>query len=595
MTFEERNPNARRSGDVWLGILGLTGRTDSRTLSSQEGTVRRFSRAALGLSFVLFLSEAAAKPPPPDLLLLNGKVFTSDTRHLHAEALAILGDRIIAIGDTAKMEALAGPATRRIDLGGRTVIPGINDAHAHLDVVPKGLVELLFRGPDPTWSDVRRAVATAILQAPKGSLLLGEIGPNVFYGTEATRDSLDTLAPDNPIILVTFTGHAAILNSAALLKVGIREDQPDPAGGRYERAADGRLTGTLREYAVDQLSRALARLTSDADAVTQLGEALDQAAKLGVTSVQDMNDSMTPERCVALLEKIPTPVRVRVIRMPGTTPSGRDAQEGLSVPKAPASRITVSGSKWMTDGTPLEGTFVARTAPNDGSDPLGTSLLENLGLLFPRNELRAMLREALKSGDQLIVHVSGYPAAAAMLEAMEATGGPQIWAARRVRFEHGDGLLADLIPRVKRLGVVVVQNPSHLDAASLGLKVFVKQPSKFQPLASLLAAGIPVALGSDAPIGPFRDVMLAATHPDHPSEALTREQAVIASTLTAAYAEFSEKEKGSLIPGKLADLAVLSQDIFSVPASELPKTESVLTFVGGQIVYDAKVIAASAR
>jgi len=552
-------------------------------------------RAALTLSLVLFYSEAAAKAPPPDLILVNGKVFTSDAKHLHAEALAILGDRIIAIGDTTKVEALAGPATRRIDLGGRTVIPGINDAHAHLDVVPKGLVELPFKSPDPTWSDATEAVGAAVLRAPKGSLLLGEIGPNVFYGTEATRDSLDKLAPDNPVILVTLTGHAAILNSAALVKVSIREDQPDPAGGRYERDDNGRLTGTLREYAVIQLSRALARLTSDADAVTQLGAALEQAAKLGVTSVQDMNDSMTPERCVALLERIPTPVRVRVIRMPGTTPSGRDAQEGLSVPRTPASRITVSGSKWMTDGTPLEGTFLARTAPSNGSDPLAKAYLEKLGLLFPRSELEAMLRETLKSGDQLIVHVSGYPAAAAMLDAMQAIGGPQTWAARRVRFEHGDGLLADLIPRVKRLGVVVVQNSSHLDAASLGLRVFNTHPPKFQPLASLVAAGIPVALGSDAPIGPFRDIMLAAAHPDHPSEALTREQGVIASTLTAAYAEFAEKEKGSLIPGKLADLAVLSQDIFSVSASDLLKTESVLTLVGGQIVYDAKLLASSIR
>jgi predicted amidohydrolase YtcJ len=576
-------------------MLALSVEPDVRMLRSQEAKMREVIRAVFALSVALFCGAAAATPQPPDLILLNGKVFTSDAKQLHAEALAILGDRIIAIGTTKQVEAFADPATRRIDLGGRTVIPGINDAHAHLDVIPKDVIGLPFKSPDPTWSDVTGAVAAAVLQAPKGSILLGEIGPNVFFGTEATRDSLDKIASDNPVILLTFTGHAAILNSAALVRVGIREDQPDPAGGRYERAADGRLTGTLREYAVNQLSRSLARLTSDADAVTQLREALEQAAKLGVTSVQDMNDSMTPERCVALLEKIPTPVRVRVIRMPGTTPSGRNAQEGLSVPRTPAPRITVSGSKWMTDGTPLEGTFLPRTAPSDGSDPLAMAYLENLGLLFPRDELKAMLRETLSSGDQLIVHVSGYPAAAAMLDAMQATGGPQTWAARRVRFEHGDGLLADLIPRVKRLGVVVVQNPSHLDAASLGLKVFITNMSKFQPLASLLATGIPVALGSDAPIGPFRDVMFAAANPDHPSEALTREQAVIASTLTAAYAEFADKEKGSLIPGKLADLAVLSQDIFTVPASDLPKTESVLTLVGGQTVYDAKLLASSIR
>ena len=147
-----------------------------------------------------------------------------------------------------------------------------------------------------------------------------------------------------------------------------------------------------------------------------------------------------------------------------------------------------------------------------------------------------------------------------------------------------------LIPRVKRLGVIVVQNPRQLAwkkhfAHDLG---FVQA----QPLKTLLSAGIPVALGSDlsGEVSPFLDIMLATIHPDNPAEAITREQAVIAYTLTSAYAEFAEKDKGSLEPGKLADLAVLSQDIFSVPTAELPKTQSVLTLVGGKAVYDAGVV-----
>ncbi len=555
---------------------------------------RSVSVSVVGLSLALLCAQAAAQPVPPDLVLLHGKVFTSDAKQPYAEAVAIRGERILAIGDSRHIESLAGTRTRRINLGGRTVIPGIDDAHAHLDVVPVGLVQLPFKSPNPTWSDVTAAVTAAVLQVAKGTILQGEVGPAVFYGSEATRDSLDKLAPDNPVILVTFTGHAAILNSAALVRFGIRDDLSDPAGGRYERDANGRLTGTLREYAVLALSRTLAHLTSDADAVAQLSEVLHNAAKLGVTSVQDMNDSMTPERCVALLKQIPTPIRVRVIRMPGTTPAGRDTQEGISVAKFPGPRITVSGTKWLTDGTPLEGTFVPREGPSDGSDRLGAFVGENLEPLFPRSELEAMLRETLKSDDQLIVHVSGYPAAEAMLDAMKATGGAQVWANRRVRFEHGDGLFANLIARVKELGVVVVQNPVHLAVSQLNAKVFTRERlSKSQPLASLVAAGIPVALGSDAPMGPFRDIMLAASHPNRPSEALTREQAVLASTLTGAYAEFAEKEKGSLVPGKLADLAVLSQDIFTVPSRQLPETESVLTVVGGQIVYDAKVLTAS--
>lgn len=161
-----------------------------------------------------------------------------------------------------------------------------------------------------------------------------------------------------------------------------------------------------------------------------------------------------------------------------------------------------------------------------------------------------------------------------------------------MRFEHGDGLTPELIPLAKEMEIVVVQNPMHLAAVRMspGLDNDLWEGTKAQPLRSLLDASIPVALGSDGPTNPYLIIMFASLHPDRPSEAITREQAVIAYTLTSAYAEFAEKDKGSLEPGKLADLAVLSRDIFTVDASDLPKTESVLTMVGGKIVYDGKVI-----
>ena len=201
---------------------------------------------------------------------------------------------------------------------------------------------------------------------------------------------------------------------------------------------------------------------------------------------------------------------------------------------------------------------------------------------FPPAELAAMLREAHLYRQPLLLHVTGYPAAAAILSAMEASGGAATWADQRVRFEHGDGLFPDLIPRAKALGIVVVQNPTHFDV--LGEDVLHKS----QPVRSLLAAGIPVAFGSDGPPNPFLNLMLAITHPHQHSEGITREQAVIAhSTRTSAYAEFAERDKGTLAPGKYADLAVLSQDIFTIPLTQLPATTALLTMVNGRVVYDA--------
>jgi hypothetical protein len=169
---------------------------------------------------------------------------------------------------------------------------------------------------------------------------------------------------------------------------------------------------------------------------------------------------------------------------------------------------------------------------------------------------------------------------------MEAVKGVD-WSEKRVRMEHGEGLMSDLIPRARQLGVVVVQNPSHMTNREILYQRFGQETMKqYQPFRSLLSAGIPLALGSDGPLNPFLNIMFAITDPARPSEAISREQAVEAYTNGSAFAEFAEKEKGTLTSGKLADLAVLSQDIFSVPVEDLPKTQSIMTIVGGKVVYE---------
>ena len=547
-----------------------------------SGLIRTCAILFLAFSPVAVKSQQTA----PDVILFNGKIFTSDAAHPYVQALAIRGERIAATGESAKIRTLAGPNTKEIDLGGRTVIPGINDAHNHLGISSPNRIDLELKTPDPAWPEMKAAIAAAVLKAPKGTFIYGEIAWKIFRDPAVNRYTLDQAAPNNPVILETLTNHAWILNSAALARAGIRENQPDPVGGRYERSPDGRPAGVIREYAALNVERTFSDQTSEADALAELHKTLSAAAKWGITTIQDMSNDLPPERCVALLEKLPTPIRVRVMRMPGTTPVGRDIQEGRPVPRSSNPLITVSGTKWMLDGVPLEGTFAPR---NDPATVDYFVLHEQL--TFPTTELAAMLRESRHDHDQLLVHVSAYPAAAAMLNAMQSAGGKQVWAKQRVRFEHGDGLTPDLIPQAKELGIVVVQNPTHLAIGNLNSDLRgVFEKTQTQPLGSLLATGIPLALGSDGPMNPYLNIMLASLHPDRPSEAITREQAVIAYTLTSAYAEFAEIDKGSLEPGKLADLAVLSQDIFTVAPPELPKTESVLTIVGGKVVYDAKVL-----
>jgi predicted amidohydrolase YtcJ len=539
----------------------------------------------VSVSTMLGATATLGQHAAPDVILFNGNIFTSVAAHPYVQALAIRGQRIVATGDSATIKSLAGPGTRQIDLVGRTVIPGINDAHIHLEVSPADTVELPFESLNPSWTDVKEALAAAVGSAHPGAPLLAYVGPAIFTDSEVARDSLDKLASDHAVFLASVTGHAYILNSRALAMVGIQDGQADPVGGRYERSASGRLTGVVREYAALQLTRTLAEKTSDTEAVKQLGDQLSRATKFGITSLQDMSHAIAPDRCVELLAKVPTPIRIRVIRMPLTSPSGRNLSEGRSLPANPAPLITVSGTKWVLDGTPVERTFAPRDEDRSGV-PFET-IFSDFGLTFPPADIEKMLRESLRNKDQLMVHVFGYNSSAAMLNAMKATGGRKAWADQRVRFEHGEGLFPDLIPRAKEMGVVVVQNPSHLDVLTIFPSLAL---TRAQPLRTLLAAGIPVAFGSDGPMNPFLNILFATTHPDRPSESITREQAVIAYTLMSAHAEFAENEKGSLEAGKLADLAVLSQDIFSVPIPDLPKTQSVLTMVGGRTVYEAGVL-----
>lgn len=532
----------------------------------------------------VLLSVVLAQQPAPDLVLFNGKVFTSNSKQPHAEALAIRGERIVAVGSSQEISALAGKDTKQIDLGGRTVIPGINDAHDHLNVFPV-TYDLPFKDTEPSWQEVKDALTAAVTKAPKETVIWGMIGMKVLDNSQATRAALDALAPDHPVVLTPWTGHSALLNTAAMRELGVREDEPDPEGGRYVRnEADGMFTGWLLDFAAFRFFRHWSELTTEQVAQKQLRDYFNNAVRMGITTVQDMAMPVFVPRAVALFKNAPPPIRVRVIWFGYTDEHGRLTQEGRGLPRHPVRLVTVSGTKWILDGSPVEHASAMRQPYADRPNSSGD-------LHFSQDEVEAMLLESLQNKEQLILHAIGDRAIETIFKAMEKTGGKKVWPRQRVRLEHGDTLMPDLIPRAKELGIILVQNPVHFGLGDMLENRFGKERTQqLQPLRSLLDAGIPVAFGSDGPNNPFLNILMASTYDRRPEERFTREQAVTAYTLTSAYAEFAEKDKGSLEPGKLADLAVLSQDIFKVFAGDLPKTESVMTMVGGTIVYDAKVV-----
>jgi predicted amidohydrolase YtcJ len=352
-------------------------------------------------------SAAATGHAVPDVVLVNGKIFTSSAAHLYVEALAIRGDRIIAIGTSSRIQALSGPHTKTYDLQGHTVIPGINDAHYHLYVDPGNTLDLKSR--DPTLKEVGEAIIARDGTAPRGLTIYGYVGPAAYPDSELNRDYLDILVSDRPVAIFTVSGHAVILNSAALEEFGIRDGDKDPVGGRYERNQDGRLNGVLREYAALNVERKLADMTGETDAVQQLRTTLADFAKFGITSVQDMSAAIAPERSMNLLEKVPSPVRIRIVRMPGSTAKGRDSEEGVFVLGRQSGLVTISGSKWLLDGTALEGTFAARDtqaalfadirqAQKSDSVSMGLDqFLATQELIFSPRQMSAMLNESLRA------------------------------------------------------------------------------------------------------------------------------------------------------------------------------------------------------
>jgi predicted amidohydrolase YtcJ len=298
-----------------------------------------------------------------------------------------------------------------------------------------------------------------------------------------------------------------------------------------------------------------------------------EAGPLGITSAQAMMTSMPAARASALLAGANLPIRLRLIDVPMEPPDQWTA-------RPPAGPGDIPGTKWILDGTPVERLMLLRAPYADRQGQGGANL--------NGEELRGLLGRARAGGHQPMVHAVGDAAIDALLDALDATGG-DAWQALRPRLEHGDLLMPDQMARTKRLGVVLVQNPSHLMIPQvMAARLGAERLARTQALKTTLAAGVPLAIGTDGPLNPCLNGMFAVTHAVNPGEALTREQAVSAYTQGAAFAEFREREKGTLAPGMAADLAVLSQDIFQVPAQALPATTSVLTIVGGRVVHDAR-------
>jgi predicted amidohydrolase YtcJ len=523
-----------------------------------------------------------------DTIFVNGRVFVQKGRF--ETAIAIAGDRVLEVGDDATVRALAGKATRVVDLGGRLLTPGFNDAHVHLLDGGFSLLSVDLRDAKDE-ADFAARIGAHAASLPRGAWVLNGNWDHERWKSQAlpTKALIDAVTKDNPVAVNRLDGHMLLANTLALRAAGIDRNTRDPFGGTIVRDASGEPTGILKDNAQDLLYKALPEPTREMN-VRAAKAALAHAASVGVTSVQDNSSIDALPAYQQIRAEGGLLARINVWRPVGAMKALIDAgvRSGLG-----DDWIRVGAIKILADGSMGAGT-AAFFEPY--ADEPSTSGL----LLYPVEELNRMIEEADAAGFQLAVHAIGDRANALVLDAFEKAAAARPRADRRFRIEHAQVVRRADLPRYAKLGVIASIQPSHCidDMRWAPKRIGVLRCRMAYNFKSFLDAGIPVAFGTDwfvEPLDPRIGLYAAVTRETVeggpkggflPEERISLDDAIDLYTRGSAYAEFADDRKGTLAPGQLADLVVFAGDLFRSEPRKILTTPVDLTMVGGRVVYE---------
>lgn len=523
------------------------------------------------------------------LVVLNASVWPGGKPAFRYQAIAVMGDRIVAVGSNDDISALAGAETKVIDGQGRLVVPGFNDCHAHLVLGGRQLSSVDLRSAQSRERFAAMIAAKARL-LPPGKWLTGGNWDNGIWIDQRlpAKDDIDPFTPATPVFVTRSDLHMGLANSSALALAGITAETPDPGGGAIMRGPGGKEpTGILKDTALELVRRVIPPPSYE-DSLLAVEKACGLAASLGVTTLQDMavGEEWENWRILQAFRR-ENDLTVRLcVRMP--------LAEWIENHKAPDGKqdawLNLGGVKSFVDGS-LGASSALFFAPYD-DEP------DNCGLMMQQpEELAEHLATADRSGLQASVHAIGDKANNILLSIFAAVAARNGSRDRRFRVEHAQHLAAGDIDRMAALRVIASVQPSHLidDGRWAESRIGHERARFAYPFRSLLDAGVQLAFGSDwpvAPLNPLIGIQAAVTrklddgHVWHPEQMISVGEAVHAYTAMAAYAEFAETDKGSLTPGRLADFVILSRDIFSAPPEEIADAKVLCTVCGGRVVYE---------
>lgn len=586
--------------DFQLSSLAL------RHLSSEKKNNRRIRpRVLLALGLLLLAGGAAQgqekRPAPAETILLHGKIYTVNARQPWAEAVAIRGSQVVAVGAETEIEKLRDANTKIIDAQGRLVVPGFVDCHIHFLDGSLSLGRANLEGARDV-ADLQAKLRSYAKTHPGSGWVLGRGWNYAMFGQEALphKKYLDEIFPDRPVFLEGYDGHTYWANSKALVLAGISRSTPDPANGKIVRdPKTGEATGALKESAQNLVAKVVPKPTR-AEKLAALREGIRWANEHGLTRVhsagQDFEDLDLYDE---LLRQGGLTLRFYIayfLDPPKLRPKDLQAIEEARK-KYTGEWLSAGVVKFMLDGV-VESHTAAMLAPYS-DDP------SHKGKLFWEPEsYKAAVAELDKRGLQLFTHAIGDYAVRTALDAYENAEKINHATGRRPRIEHIETVAAADIPRFGKLGVIASMQPLHSYPGANLLNVWARnvgpdRASRAWAWRTIAADGGRLAFGSDWPVvtlNPWEGVQTAVTRqtaegkPESgflPEQRLSVAEAIEAYTLGAAFAGRREKIEGSIEPGKLADLIVVSQNVFEIDPHKIGETQVVLTMVGGRVVYQA--------